>query len=171
MPQIYVANCSKHDFLFAYMFVENPKPFHHKIRAGSQVRIEASTDEIDQIIKQHSIYGMQPIEAVKKGFGGLAYRLNKPISVEAIEQGLSQSDQEAIDRALEARKNTAAAVDSILSNKAQEFGSRQSAPVEIEVIEEGKGPADNSVKFNETITVVKDGIEPPKAKRGRPRKA
>ena len=170
MPQIYVANCSKHDYIFAYMFIENPKPFHHKIRAGTQIKIEASNDEIEQIIKQHSIYGMQPVEAVKKGFGGLAYRINKQISVEAIEAGLSQSDQEAIDRALEARKNTAAAVDSILTNKAQEFGSRQSAPVEIEVIEEGRNPADQSAKFNETITVVKEGIEPQRAKRGRPRK-
>jgi hypothetical protein len=169
MASFYIANCSKHEYLFTYMFYENSRPFHHKIRAGSQIKLEATDDEIGQIIRQHEIYGMQPIEKVNKGFGGLAYRIGKSISVSAIEAGLSQSDQEMIERALEARKNTAAAVDSIMSAKAQEYGSRQTAPLEIEVVEENRGPADSNDKFNETITVVKDGISD-KPRRGRPKK-
>jgi len=170
MTALYVANCSKQTRLFTYMFTENPKPFHHKIASGTQIKIEAGDFEIDQILKQHSAYGIQQADKVGKGFSGVAYRIGKPISVQAIEAGLSQKDQEAIDRALEARKNTAAATDLILNRKAQEYGSRQTAPLEIEVIEEGKGPTDNDGKFNETISVVKEGGAEAPRKRGRPRK-
>jgi len=157
--QLYIANCSKSDFLFTYMLVENPRPFHHKIRAGSQICLSLDQADTEQIIKQHSIYGMQPANNVKKGFSGLAYA-HKPISVEAIQAGISQKDQENIERALETRKNTAAATDHILQEKAREFGSRQTAPLEIEVVEEKRNPTDEGTGFSETITVVKQGLEP-----------
>lgn len=169
MTALYIANCWKSDFLFTYMLVENPRPFHHKIRAGSQICLNVDQIEADQIIKQHSIYGMQPVEKVGKGFSGLAYRIGKPISIEAIEAGISQKEQENIERALETRKNTAAATDHILQEKAREFGSKQTAPLEIEIVEERKSPIDDGNGFNETIQVVKQGIEPkpPKSKRSR----
>ena len=66
MTAFYVANCRKQDFLFTYMFVENPRPFHHKIRAGSQLQLNLDQGEVEQIIKQHSIYGMQPADKVTK---------------------------------------------------------------------------------------------------------
>lgn len=171
MTALYVANCSKSDYLFTYMIFENPKPYHHKIRAGSQICINADTSEIDQIIKQHSIYGMQPVDKVTKGFSGLAYRFGKPISIEAIYAGIKQSDQEMIDRALEARKLTAAATDHIIAEKAREFGSRQTAPLEIEIVEEKRSPTDQSEGFSETIQVVKQGLEPPPRKSRKSRAA
>lgn len=163
--KLYVANCSKQEFDFTYMIPENLRPFMHKIRAGAQVEINGSQDEIDAIINQHSIYGMVEANKVKKGFGGLCYRLEKPVSIDAIEQGLSQNDQDKIDRALDARKLSAAAADQVISQKAQEMGLQQKAPLEVEVIEEGKNPYDTTGKFSETIEVVKDGGPAPK--RGR----
>lgn len=149
------------------MLVENPRPFHHKIRAGAQICLTVEQIEADQIIKQHSIYGMQPADKVGKGFAGLAYRIGKPISVEAIEAGISQKDQENIERALETRKNTAAATDHILQEKAREFGSKQTAPLEIEIVEEKRNPVDQTAGFNETIQVVKQGLTPEKPKKKR----
>jgi len=152
------------------MIPENPRPFKHNIRAGAQIEIPGDTDAIDFIIKQHSIYGMMEVTKVKKGFGGLCYRLNKPISISAIESGLSQSDQEMIDRAQQARSVTAAAQDKILTDKAQEMGLKAKAGLEVEVVEEKKNAADNEPKFSQVIEVVKEGIEPQAQKRGRPRK-
>lgn len=163
--KLYVANTTKQEFDFTYMLPENPRPFMHKIRAGSQVEITGSQDDVDAIINQHSIYGMVEANKVKKGFGGLCYRLEKPISVDAIEQGLSQNDQDKIDRALDARKLSAAAADQVISQRAQEMGLQQRSPLEVEVVEEGKNPYDTSGKFNETIEVIKDGGPAPK--RGR----
>jgi len=66
---------------------------------------------------------------------------------------------------------TAVVADKMMSDRAQELGLRQKAALEVEVVEESKGPTDtNEGKFNETITVVKDGGAEP-ARRGRPRKA
>jgi len=168
--KLYVANCTKQEFLFTYMLPENIKAFSHHIRSGAQIELNHSKDEVDAIVKQHSIYGMQPVENIKKGFGGLTYRIDKPINVNAIEQGLSQKDQEAIDQALEARKITAVVSDKIISEKAQELGLKTKSGLEVEVVEEKKNLADTEPKFEQTIEVVKDGLNPMKS-RGRPRKS
>jgi hypothetical protein len=170
MPSLYIANCSKAEFFFTYMLPENMRPFSQHIRAGAQIEIKGEQPMLDAIISQHEIYGMQPAEKVTRRFGGLAYRLNKPISVEAIQQGLTQSEQEQIERALEARKITTVAQDQMFANKAQEVGSKQTAPLEIEISEETRGPADTSPKFNQTLVVEREGQQD-QGKRGRGRKS
>lgn len=164
---LYIANCSKQDFLFTYMLPENIRPFSHKIRAGAQMKLVQTQSEVDIIIKQHEIYGLMEVAKVKKGFGGLCYRIGKPISVEAIEAGISQSDQENIDRAQEARNITAAAQDQIISMKAQEMGIKQKGGIEFEIVEDKKNAADQSEKFDQKIEVIHEGDAP---RRGRPRK-
>jgi len=151
------------------MIPENPRPFSHSIRAGAQIEIPGNQDAIMAIIGQHQIYGMMEVNKVTKGFGGLCYRLEKPISVEAIENGFTQSDQEMINKAQESRNITAAASDQMIANKAQEMGLKQRSGLEIEVIEEKKNAADNSPKFEQTIEVVREGIQP--AKNGRRKKS
>lgn len=167
MMELYIANCSKQDFLFTYMLPENPRPFSHKIRAGAQHRFVQTQAEADAIIKQHSMYGLMEVGKVSKGFGGLCYRIGKPISVEAIEMGISQSDDENIQRADEARKITAVAQDQIISQKAQEMGLKQKSGIEVEVVEEKKNAADTAPKFDQTIEVLHEGNAP---RKGRPRK-
>ena len=123
--KLYVANCSKQEHLFTYMLPENPRPFSHSIRAGSQIEITGNQPEIDSVVSQHSIYGLMEAKKVKKGFGALCYAIDKPISIEAIQNGFTQSEQEMVDRAQQARNATAAAADQILQNKAQEMGLKQ----------------------------------------------
>lgn len=170
MPKLFVANCSKQEFNFTWMDLENTQPQLRKLRAGGQAEIEGSPDRIAHIIKQHEIYGMMEASKVKKGFGGIAYRLDKPISVEAIINGISQKDQEAIDRAQEARNITAVASDQVISSKAQEMGIKQRSGLEIEVVEERKNAADNEAKFEQTIEVQREGAAPP-ARKSRARKS
>jgi len=55
-------------------------------------------------------------------------------------------------------------------DKAQEMGVKQKSGLEVEIIEEKKNAADNDVKFEQTIEVVREGVQPLKG-RGRPRKA
>ena len=77
MAKLYIANCSKQNFLLTYMLPENPKAFIHEMRPGTQVCLTHTSDEIDRIIAQHELYGMQPADKVTKGFGGRCYRLEK----------------------------------------------------------------------------------------------
>ena len=159
--KLYVANCSKQEFHFTYALPEKVRPFMHNIRAGGQVEIYCETSADAQIIvDQHGPYGMKSIKDIKKGFGGLVYQFDKPINVQAIEQGIEQKDQEMIERALEAQKVTAVASDDILARKAQEFGVTQKGALEIEVVEEKKNLADQEPKMNQTIAVVRDGLAP-----------
>lgn len=167
--KLYVANCSKQEHLFTYMLPENPRPFSHAIRAGSQIEIPGNQDAIDAIIKQHELYGMMEAKKVRKGFGNLAYQIDKPINVDAIENGFTQAEQEMIDRAQTARNVTAAAADQMIANKAQEMGLKQKSGLEIEVIEEKKNAADHAPKFEQTIEVVREGVQP--IKKGRSRKS
>lgn len=168
--KLYIANCSKQEHMLTYMLPENPKPFMHHIRAGGQIEIPGDEMQVDAIVKQHSIYGLQEAKKVQKGFGGLCYQIDKPISVDAIKNGFTQSEQEMIDRAQQAREITAAASDKIMAEKAQEMGVKQKSGLEVEIIEEKKNAADNDVKFEQTIEVVREGVQPLKG-RGRPRKA
>jgi len=163
--KLYIANCSKQEFDFTYCLAENPRPFHHKIRAGSQIEIPGSQDDLMTIVNQHQIYGMMEVNKVGKGFGGLCFRFEKPISLEAIQSGFTQTDQEMIDKAQESRNITAAASDQILAQKAQEMGLKQKSGLEIEIIEEKKNAGDNSPKFEQTIEVVREGIAPAKGRR------
>lgn len=167
MQKLYVANCSKADFQFTYMLPENLRPFLHHIRAGGQVVINGSTSDIESILHQHAPYGFMEAGKVKKGFGGVCYRLDKPINIDAIEQGLSQTDAEQIERAQNARNVTAAAQDQIITQKAQELGMKTKSGIEFEVVEEKKNAADTGDKFSQVVEVVHEGVAP---KRGRGRK-
>ena len=159
--KLYLANCSKQEFHFTYALPEKVRPFMHNIRAGGQIEIYCDNlAEAQIIVDQHGPYGMKNVKDITKGFGGLAYQFDKPINVQAIEQGIEQKDQEMIDRALEAQKVTAVASDDILARKAQEFGVKQKGALEIEVVEEKKNLADQEPKMNQTIAVVRDGLAP-----------
>jgi hypothetical protein len=167
MPDLYVANCSYHEHDFAYRLIENPRPFMQPIGAGKQIKITASQDDIDQIIRQHQPYGFCEVNEVAKGFGGMCYRLGKPISVGAIESGISQKDQDNIDRALEARKINAVATDQQIAKVTQELGGKQLGAYEIEISEDNKGPTETANRFEQTIAVVKEDVAPIKRGRGK----
>ncbi len=164
--KLYIANCSKQEFHFTYSIPEQIRPYFQHIRAGSQIVIDGDQIAVDSIINQHSVYGMSHISKVKKGFGGLAYSIDKPISVEAIENGFDQKHQDMIDRALEARKVSAVAADQIMSNKAQEMGLKEASVTSVEIVEEKRNAADTGEKLNQVIEVIHEGQTP---RRGRPR--
>jgi hypothetical protein len=158
VAKLYIANCSKQNFLLTYMLPENTKPFIHEMRPGTQVELNHSPDEVASIIRQHELYGMHPADKVTKGFGGRCYRLDRPISVEAIEQGISQTDEEAIKRATIMRQAAVAAGDAALEQAAESVGARQVAPLQVEITEDRKDPTDTGPKFGETITLDKPNL-------------
>jgi len=168
--ELYIANCSMQDFDFTYMLPENTRPFLKSIGAGKQVVIKGTETEISAIIDQHKIYGLMEVSHVKKGFGGLCYRFNKPISVEQIKAGFSQKEADMIDRAQEARNVTAVAQDEMIRKVAQEAGMKQANVVDFEIKEDKKGLADNGEKFDQTIEIINQDASP-SPRRGRPRKA
>ena len=165
--KLYIANCSKQNHNFTYSLPENMRPFLREVLAGHQIEIDSTEETLNTIIGQHVVYGLQKVKEVKKGFGGLCYQFDKPINVEAIHNGFSQTEQEQIDRALKARMVTAVAADNLMASKAQEYGVRQTGIMEVEILEDQKGFSDSAPKFQETIEIQRDGL---KNSRGRNKK-
>jgi hypothetical protein len=168
MPSFYIANCTKQERMFCYSLPENMRPFVQMIRAGAQVKIDMPQDHIDSIISQHEPYGFVEAKKVSKSFAGYCYSINKPVSLEAIEAGILQTENAAVDRAADMREIGAIVTDSMIANKAQEMGMTQKGLTEVEITEQPKGPSDNRELISETIEVPKEGIAP---RRGRPRKS
>jgi hypothetical protein len=167
MPSFYIANCSKQERMFCYSLPENPRPFVQMIRAGAQIKIDMSQDHIDSIVNQHEAYGFVDARKVSKKFAGYCYSINKPVSLESIEAGIAQTEQDADDRAADMREIGAIVTDNMIAQKAQEMGMTQKGLTEVEITEQSTGPSDNRNLISETIEVPKEGIAP---KRGRPRK-
>lgn len=166
--KLYIANCTKSKFILTYSLPEIKKVHVRNLPMGGQIMLEYNKDDLDYIINQHTRYGMQDVNHVKKGFGGLAYRFDKPISLSAIEEGISQSMQEKIDQAQEALKMTVASADEHAFNIAREAGGKQISGLSLEITEEKQGPTDHDKKYTQTIEVVREGQEP--KRRGRPPK-
>jgi len=160
MPALYIANCSKMEHLFCFSLKGAARPFALPIKAGGQIKLDYYDSDLQQVIDQHEQYGFRDVNQIGKGFGGLCYRHVMPINVEAIEAGITQTEQDQIDRALEVRKLTAAATDHVMQEEAQKLGVTQTGTTEIEVIEETRGVGDSKTgKFNETIEVAKQGVK------------
>lgn len=141
----------------------------HNILAGRQIPIPFRTlDDLQFVLRQHERFGMKPVDQIEKGFCGITYRIDRPINVESIEAGISQRDQDAIDRALEARRLTAVVQDDLLLKKGQELGVHQRSSIEVEITEEKQNAADTTPKLSQIIGVEREGMQPAQgARRGR----
>jgi hypothetical protein len=165
MPILYISNSTKQPHNFNYRLPERDKVIMQQIAAGSQISINLQTQEIDWIIKQHEKYGLTNIKEVKNkpSFSGICYSVDRQIDVESIENAISVKDEVITERSLDARKNTAAAIEKSVSEQAREIGI-EAGNTQVEIEEEKTNPADNEEKIKETIEV--DGTK----RRGRPRK-
>lgn len=84
MTKLYVANTSRQNAQFVYR-LPNMEVTRRAIPAGKQeLMYDGELTFIEEIIRQAEQYGMKPAEEVTrtKSFVGLAYRIDKPITVE-----------------------------------------------------------------------------------------
>lgn len=164
--KLFVANCSKQNFEFAYWAPENRRPLVQRIGIGEQVQVykDANPEDLRNIIEQHLPYGIVKTDEIDrtKAFVGLAYQFDKPINVEKIMIASENNDDVLTKMALERRKEGAAALDNTLSSIAQDAGNGL-ASLSMEVEEVPRPGIDTAV--NETIEVQKEG-----SRRGRPRR-
>lgn len=163
---LYIANTTPRIHHLHYRIPEGPRVLDRSISPGSQVKLSHSADEVDYIIRQLSPYGLIPVKEIgrNKDFSGLCYTIDKPVDVDAIRNGLDETDTAAIEKALEMRKANAIAADDAME-KVSRQGGAQINNLEIEVTEQAKGPDDNAPKFAQTIGVEREG----RRGRGRPR--
>lgn len=155
---LYIANASPRPHHLHYRIPENDRLFAREIPAGGQIVLNHEQDAVDHILKQLTPYGTVAAKDIgrNKDFSGLCYAIGKPVDIDAIKAGLDAVDQTAIDRALEVRKNGAIAADQAMEDVARQGGARLNG-VEVEVIEQAKGPNDTDPKFEQRIAVEREG--------------
>jgi hypothetical protein len=155
---LFVANTTKQHHEFNFWVPEQRRFFTVKIQAGGQENIypQGTRDVHEYIIAQHKVYGIKPVSEIDraKGFVGLCYQFDKPISTDRLNETIERNDLSLNESARERRKEAALAMDAQLSEVARDTRNGLSN-LEVEVIEEEKKGVDSQV--NETIVVEKQG--------------
>ncbi len=179
MTHLYVCNATprNHDLHFRLpkenaLDPEGRRVFHVMIPAGGQKDIARinpgnpmSDADVDHVLRQMPGSRTVSEASASRGFSGLIYSKVKPVDVDAIHAGLSETDQVAIDRALESRKTNALAADDDLAKGAQKAGGQISA-LEVTVKEDAKpGDTSDTERRQETIQVERAGA--PARKKGK----
>jgi len=161
MARLYVANATKQNQEFHFWAPDNRRPLIQTILPGQQVQVwnEAPRDQLEQIVRQHEIYGIKPASELDRNreYVGMVYQFDKPIVSDRIEQALTQNDQALQKQALERRKESAAALDEAMTRDSAEAGV-QLQGLSVEVREEERPGAETQV--NEKIEVQREGRQP-----------
>lgn len=159
MSHIYIANASPRPYRLHYRLPEMPTVPYKDIPAGQQIALkDLAPEAVDFVIKQLNAAGAVDIKRLGEDkFVGLIYTTRaKPVDVDGIEEGLSVLDEQAIERAIEARTNNAIAADNNMGELARQTGGSLEGS-EISMIEQPSGAHDSGPKVEQTIEVVRDG--------------
>ncbi len=164
---LFIANATKRKFHLHYRLPGMERIFDVLIDAGQQWRVhDAHSDQdlVEAIIKQIEAYGAKPVSKIEsKGFTGIAYSTDKPISFEAIEAGLSQVDQLAIETAFKNIQQRAVAADREVAQIAKDAGAEASG-LEIEINQQAQPGTSASDLTKTKIDVQREGA--PERKKG-----
>jgi len=164
--KLFIANTTKHHQEFLYRLPEDARstPMRQIIRVGEQVQIYQDTtkDVLEHILKQHmdapKPFLIPESEAARyKGFIGLIYSFDKPVTATKIEDAFEKNDGELKKQGDEQRKEAALATNAGIEGQAENTGATVNA-VDVTIIEqtkEGQQPTGN--ELNEKITVDKPG--------------
>jgi hypothetical protein len=122
MAQLYVGNVSKQIHQFSYRALEKSGVITQPIQIGGQVRVapnghntDLTSQEIDYILAQHSIYGITPIDELdtnKNPFFGLVYSIGKPIPAEKLSRAMRKQEDYLRNLGQKMRQEAALAVNS-----------------------------------------------------------
>lgn len=158
MAKLYVANATKQNQEFHFWTPETRRPLIQTILPGQQVQIwqEAPRDQLEQIIRQHEIYGIKPASELDRNreYVGLVYQLDKPIVSDRIEQALMKNDEVLQEQALQRRKESAASLDDVMTRDSADAGVTLQG-LSVEVREEERPGAETQI--NEKIEVEREG--------------
>lgn len=172
MPKLYIANTSRQRRVFAARVPEKRDPIRVIINPGRQEMVyEGPSDSIEYIIEQHETYGIQPADEVKrtKAFIGLAYRIDKPITVENFIIADDVNQQALIEQGRKTREQVARYAEASVINMTRQAGE-DAKSLQIEIKDMSKdNPQFHEIYSSEKPRDIED-VEPAKARRGRPKK-
>lgn len=124
--QLFIGNATRQVFDFVYRVPEYTGIRSQKIPIGAQVAIsgELQRDDVDYIIKQHLVYGLISVDAIKdtKAFCGICYSVDKPISVQGLTILMDHNQRALVERGKQIRQESAVAASGIMETSLEEAG-------------------------------------------------
>lgn len=144
--KLFIANTTKQHHHFNYRHPEMGAR-SLMIKAGTQINFDVlSTDDIDSIVSQYRIYGMQNADEISrlKGFVGFSYRVDKPVPIKTMLELFDKNDKAMDANAKERVMVEAVAVGENIAEKLHQ--QTRSDPeffrpqhVEVQTVEETSG--------------------------------
>lgn len=125
---MYIANCTRHHFVFHVRVPERRDAFRIDIQSGHQKKFPADLNAAakENVVKQLERFGAVPahdINSTIKRFGGIIYSLNKPITEEQIVYANENQLDSAQTRSVEQATRSALAAE--LANRDNTKGKQQ----------------------------------------------
>lgn len=171
MPKIYIANTTLHNHEFHYRLPlkwnENGIPSEwgdakaEIVPHGSQVALASgrsfSEKEIEALLRHYAKFGIIRAGEYRKGFRGLVYSLDRPVTLDAIQEGIEHNREAAEQRSEKMLEDTAAANLRHQLEFARKSGTKAPERSELEIVEEPKVGDPSLARGAEALA---DGVSP-----------
>lgn len=167
LQKLFVANTSKHNQELHYWVLGAPRAYSETVPVGQQIELckgkPLTNDDFNHIIQQLERYGAVSVKSLgkHKKYAGVCYQFDKPIDIDAIYEGIQHNDNAIAEESLENRKAVAAA----MNHNLNEVSRGHVSEVELTIEEQTKPGSDEPTKI-ETISAVREGKTPRKARSG-----
>lgn len=166
--KLYVANGTAQYQDFLYRMPEQPMPRMQRIGIGEQIQIsgDLSRLEIDNIVNQHTRYGLvEEVEVDRtKPFVGMCYSIDKPVKLDSISQMVGHNREVLEDRGRVIRQESAIATSSVLETETPGLQALEMSVTE--VMKDGSTP---SISEGTRVTRRESANEAPPANKPRRR--
>ena len=145
MAMLYIANCMKQTYDFAYRIPGDEFAVHRRLNTvsippGAQARIhgEAPMPVLEAIVEQHRAYGIMPVDEIvrTREFVGICFSFDKPVPIDQLQYAIDHNTGVLFDRGEQQRQDAAIVVDQALEGTI----GQPMRSVELEVIEEADAP-------------------------------
>lgn len=169
MSELYVANCTKQNYVFAYRIPGENGVKTVPINIGQQIQVPGvcSPAHVEGVLKQHRRYGVTEVGEIDrtKPFIGICYSVDKKIAVDKIIRVMNHNDAVLQQRGQQQRRAAAVASNNLIEqhiHTANQTEKLNAALTDFEMtIEEQdpKGRKDSEEMLREGIEVRRDADE------------
>jgi hypothetical protein len=162
MPDLYIANCTKQNHVFAYRVPGENGVKSLSIAIGQQSKLPGLSNAVaGAIIEANSRYGLIEVKEIDrtKPFIGMCYSLDAPVKIDVIIKAMKHNDEVLIQRGRETRQAAAVASNNLIENHLHEANESNQLNAdmrnfEMTIVEEDpKNIKDSNDKVEEGITV------------------
>jgi len=172
MTKLYIANCMKQTYIFAYRVPNESGIKQLPIRIGEQIQLpgdfdmsQISNTSASGIVDQHLKYGMVKFDEIDrtKPFIGICYSVDKKIPVEKIMRAMTHNEMVLEQRGRDLRQASAVASNNLIEKHLHEANQQSGGDAELGGFEMTVEEESQRGGRNGNDDLMKEGIKVDKA--------